>query len=339
MSYVLGLDLGSNSIGWAMVDPQAGRILLSGVRVFPEGVDRDKQGGEKSKSEDRRVKRGMRRQIMRRARRKAQLRCALAQAGLLPIDAAGAAAVLGTDPYALRARGLDHRLEPHEIGRVLIHLNQRRGFKSNRKSGKAKEEKGMLAEISDLAGDIEKAQCRTLGEYLHKQRDQIGPLTRIRGRHTRRDMLESEFNLLWQKQKEFHSDILTDALRAKMWDDIIAYQRKMYWPASVVGRCELNRREKRCRRDHPVAQRFRMLQEVNNLRVVDSTGELRPLHASEREKLIGYLSTSKERTFDKIRRHLGLLDSHGFNLEFGERKKMLGLSTDCVLSGKKLFGP
>ena len=51
------------------------------------------------------------------------------------------------DPYRLRAEGLDRRLEPHEIGRALLHINQRRGFRSNRRADrKAKaDEKGKIA--------------------------------------------------------------------------------------------------------------------------------------------------------------------------------------------------
>ena len=78
----LGLDLGPTSIGWALLDDA--RIIAAGVRVFPEGVDRDQQGGEKSKTAERRTSRGMRRQIARRARRKQQLRELLIKSGLLP---------------------------------------------------------------------------------------------------------------------------------------------------------------------------------------------------------------------------------------------------------------
>ena len=42
----LGLDIGPNSAGWSLVDPIAEKTLAAGVRVFPEGVDRDQQGGE-----------------------------------------------------------------------------------------------------------------------------------------------------------------------------------------------------------------------------------------------------------------------------------------------------
>jgi len=338
MGYVLGLDLGSNSIGWALVDEVGERVLRSGVRVFPEGVDRDKQGGEVSKNENRRIKRGMRRQIFRKARRKRKLRAALVEAGLLPAEGAEQLKFDGVNPYALRAKGLDQRLEKIELGRVLLHLNQRRGFKSNRKGGKTKEEKGMLAEISMLARKIADSGSRTLGEYLHREIEAGGVAVRIRGQHTRREMLEEEFGKVWEKQQEFYPGILTDELRGQLWDELIAFQRAMYWPKSAVGRCELEPRERRCRREHRVAQRFRMYHEVNNLRVVESRGRMRPLTADERAKLIAYLSASKERTFDEIRKHLGMLDSQGFNLEFGDRRKMLGLSTDYLLSGKKYFG-
>ncbi len=338
MAYTLGLDLGSNSIGWALVDEGANTIQRSGVRVFPEGVDRDKQGGEVSKNENRRIKRGMRRQVSRRARRKKALRRALAEAGLLPPSCAEMAAMDLLDPYTLRVKGLDEKLDLFEFGRVLIHLNQRRGFKSNRKGARTAEEKGMLAEISGLAKQIEESRCRTLGEFLHLQRSEGGPMAKIRGRHTRRDMLVQEFDQLWKKQREFYPELLSEELRQKLWDRLIAHQRAMYWPSSVVGRCELEPKEKRCRREHRVAQRFRMLLEVNNLRVIDFHGELRPLTLDERARLISYLSASKERSFDEIRKHLDMLDSHGFNLEFGDRRKLLGLPTDVLLSGKKMFG-
>src|SRR3546814_13940121 len=58
----------------------------------------------------------------------------LVRYGLMPADADEAKLVAERDPYPLRARALDERLEPYEIGRALFHLNQRRGFLSNRKA-------------------------------------------------------------------------------------------------------------------------------------------------------------------------------------------------------------
>jgi CRISPR/Cas system Type II protein with McrA/HNH and RuvC-like nuclease domain len=67
-SLTLGLDVGCASVGWALIDEEGNSIVALGVRVFPEGVDRDQQGGEKSKSRGCRDARGMRCQLGRRAR-------------------------------------------------------------------------------------------------------------------------------------------------------------------------------------------------------------------------------------------------------------------------------
>ena len=104
MESVLGLDVGVSSVGWALVDPQHNAKLQAGVRVFPEGVDRDTKGGEKSKTQNRRVARGTRRQIQRRARRKRQLRMLLTSNGLLPPDANDPLGIFG--PLVMRESGV-----------------------------------------------------------------------------------------------------------------------------------------------------------------------------------------------------------------------------------------
>jgi CRISPR-associated endonuclease Csn1 len=363
--YTLGLDLGANSIGWALVDEVQQKIIASGVRMFPEGVDNFDTKKEKSKSADRRVVRGMRRQIARRARRKRRLREALISVGLLPSDPVEQAKLDMLDPYVLRLRALDEPLTPHEFGRVLIHLNQRRGFLSNRKSDRErkKETQGMLAEINELAGKIKDSGNRTLGEYFAKQLA-ANPLAQVRKHHTRRDMFEHEFELLWQAQQKHHPKLLIDQLKFGLSENqtgvrdpipmregksplelfgiygLIFFQRPMYWPRSVVGACELEPKHKRCSRADRVAQRFRLLQEVNNLRYIEpKTGDEHFLSQQQRSLLIDKLSQKKEMTFDQIRKALGFLDSIPFNLEGGKRTKLQGMVTDALLATKELFGP
>ena len=167
---VLGLDLGPNSIGWALVDdsPEGGSALVDiGVRVFPEGVDAFDTAKEKSRNEDRRVTRGMRRQVRRRARRRRRLQEALSAVGLWPKNANDQAKLQAIDPYELRARGLTEELSLHEFGRVLLHLNQRRGFLSNRKKDRGdKEVEGMLAEINQNERRREEGGFATIGAML-----------------------------------------------------------------------------------------------------------------------------------------------------------------------------
>ena len=203
----LGMDLGTNSIGWALIDEGRSRLVACGARVFPEGVDRDQKGGELSKSETRRNKRGARRQTARRARRKMLMRKELTRAGLLPGEPAELEKLLLLDPYELRRRALDEPLSPHETGRLLVHLNQRRGFLSNRKSDSQRksETSAMLDEISELENEIEAAGHRTLGEHLACLREE--PEVRIRNRHTRRDMYEREFDAVWEAQRRHHPNL------------------------------------------------------------------------------------------------------------------------------------
>lgn len=58
VNFTLGLDVGSNSLGWAIVAEDSNCILDMGVRIFPEGVERDKQGTEVPKNQARRQARG-----------------------------------------------------------------------------------------------------------------------------------------------------------------------------------------------------------------------------------------------------------------------------------------
>lgn len=364
---VLGLDLGPSSIGWALLDEQNQRVIATGVRVFPEGVDRDPSGGEQSKNQTRREKRALRRQVQRHSRRLTILRDSLVEAGLLPPDHASQSQVFRLDPYSLRTKALCEKLSPEELGRVFYHLAQRRGFLSNRKTDKTKEKdtKGMLGEIAELDAEIKASGHQTLGAYLRAIRDQQG---KVRKRHTRRSMYLAEFEAIWEKQRQFHPTLLTDLLKYGVQGEmlypadpdshrkrasethlqryglhgIIFFQRRMYWPASVIGRCELEPTEKRCPKAARLAQHFRILQEVNNLRYRDQfSSEEQKLSEEQRIQLINYLSTSKERTFESIRKQLikvGLPESARFNLERGERGKMQGHVTDAAMASNNCLG-
>lgn len=230
---VLGLDLGPNSIGWAFIDKQNKKIVDTGVRVFPEGVDNFDTSKEVSRSEARRIARGMRRQTARRARRKRKLRDALIASGLFPEDPSKQEILFQQDPYVLRARALDKQISLYDLGRIFLHLAQRRGYLSNSKKEAQKAEgKIVLSEINVTASQIEEEDCRTLGEFLarrlgsfdHAQRETEDVLPnirkevlkdkgRVRNRHLRREMYEDEFAAIWEKQTEFYPQLLTEKLR------------------------------------------------------------------------------------------------------------------------------
>jgi len=89
MNNILGLDLGSNSIGWSLVNADSQKFINTGVRIFPKGVKEEK-GNESSKNEDRRKARGIRRQYFRRRLRKKFLLRFLIENELTPITASDA---------------------------------------------------------------------------------------------------------------------------------------------------------------------------------------------------------------------------------------------------------
>lgn len=368
----LGLDIGPSSLGWALFSNQAGSDSLvdCGVRIFPEGVDRDQQGGEKSKSQSRRVARGIRRQVRRRAQRIRHLQAALIESGLFPSNPNQQEETLSKNPYELRAKALTERLKLDEIGRVFLHLAKRRGFLSNRTTDRSggSELKGIKAEMAQLETDIGSQGCATLGEYLFRLGKEGGKFpVRLRGRHTLRALYEIEFEKIWDAQASFYPDLLTDELRfgsqgrssyplvpvpcrkdeslLKRFGlhGVIFFQRKMYWPRSVIGRCDLEPKEKRCPKADRLAQRFRILQEVNNLRLISLSDRKEYTFAefagpSSDKKLVEYLCEAKERTFAQIRKKFKLPETIQFNYERGERSKLKGHETDALFNGKSGLG-
>lgn len=174
--YRLGLDLGSNSLGWWVVwlgrdrPTDAGMpvgIGPGGVRIFDDG--RDPQSGT-SNASDRRLARGARVRRDRFVRRKRGLMQALIAHGLMPGDEAARKALEGVDPYRLRAEALDGKLPLSHIGRALFHLNQRRGFQSNRKADKVGDEKGAIKEATrKLADAMAEEDAATYGVWLWRR--------------------------------------------------------------------------------------------------------------------------------------------------------------------------
>ncbi len=218
MKYRLGIDLGSTSLGWCILkinDKSSVNITDMGVRIFDDGRD------AKSKEPlavTRRAARSVRRRLERYKRRRQRLMNALINAGLMPRDILERKRIEMLDPYALRARGLDEKLVLYELGRAIFQLNQRRGFKSNRKSDKKSTDRGPIKTgIKNLQHIIETTQARTLGEYFYrinitKDADKQHTKTPIRIKHDvtncsiypERAMYEHEFNKLWESQKRFH---------------------------------------------------------------------------------------------------------------------------------------
>ena len=233
----------------------------------------------------------------------------LSEVGMLPVDEDELEELLNEadidkkerpgHPYKLRAKGLNEKLSLYEFGRVLFHLNQRRGFKSNRKTGKAKKEDGKVnEEATELQRLIEENGCRTLGEYFA----QLNPKEqRIRDRYTFRSMYENEFDLLWEKQAKYYPELLTDNLHHKIRDEIIFYQRPLKPCDELIGKCELEEGEIRCPKGDWHARRYRLLQDLNNMKIEDRHGGSENLTREQREIVLKELEQKKKVKFNKLK--------------------------------------
>ena len=203
---VLGLDLGTTSIGWALIDEQNFRIINAGVRIFPEPLEPKTKAPLNQK---RREARSSRRQRRRRKYRYQKLKSILTENKLLPIDEETSFKILHNkyenkdfNPYRLRSKAVVEKLELFEIGRILFHLGQRRGFMSNAgislietlkfnkefeswykngnveysdslnadvtsKSNEKEDESIIKKEINTLFNQMKNLGSKTLGDYLY----------------------------------------------------------------------------------------------------------------------------------------------------------------------------
>jgi CRISPR-associated endonuclease Csn1 len=213
--YRLGLDVGSNSLGWFAVwldgKGEPSGLGPGGVRIYPDG--RDPQSGT-SNAVDRRMARGARRRRDRYLRRRSLLMSLLVRHGLMPDDLAARKALETLDPYELRAKALDEVLPAHHVGRALFHLNQRRGFLSNRKTEKKedKESGAIRLAASRLKESMKGASADTLGEFFHR-------------RHTSRE-IEVRQGAIRAELERLGKDRLTGNARKKAWAKI----RKRLFP-------------------------------------------------------------------------------------------------------------
>ncbi|MBD3724376.1 MAG: hypothetical protein IE891_06235, partial [Flavobacteriaceae bacterium] len=364
MAKILGLDLGTNSIGWALIDDTNNKILGMGSRIFPMGVENLGDGdGEISKNASRTEARGVRRQFFRRKLRKKILLKALAENKMCPMVAVDfeewkktkefpsekLANWFALNPYELRQKALNEKVSLEEIGRIFYHLIQRRGFLSNSRKGGSDD--GTIFKGNSKEGKIgitetqQNIQDKTLGSYLFEiypkenQPFQNG-LERIRNRYTTRQMYVNEFEIIWNKQSQFHTE-LTDELKTLFGgrkldgykeDGILFHQRPLRSQKHLVGNCSFEPNKTKCPISAIPFEQFRVWQWVNT---VEYNGK--KISQEEKEKIVDLLYANEKPDFKKIRKVIGK-ESAEFKFNYKDDDKIVGTHTISNLSNKKYFG-
>ncbi len=292
MAKILGLDLGTNSIGWAIRDTNkdGNQIVDTNVLVFPQGVGEEK-GVEFSLASERTKHRASRKLYRRRKKRKTDLLKLLIDNGYCPLSTDELfiwsvyrkgqemryptenhefSEWLKINPYEIRAKAVHSQVTKMELGRALYHMCQRRGFKSGRKDADAGKDLEQYKKEQEL---LEKNGFKTLGEYYFDllERDEKVRKTKFTSDdqevNSSRISYVEEFNYLMKSQK-------IDKDLANRFFDAIFFQRPLKSQKGAVGKCTLEKTKSRCPVSHPIFEEFRMYQYLNSIKVKERNSDI-----------------------------------------------------------------
>ena len=369
MKWRLGIDLGTNSLGWWAFKVEkinnrwrVKQSLDGGVYIFPDGREPSKNGRVgNSNAVQRQFARRMRRN---RDRRKTRLRAfmrELVHLGLMPESGKKRDELFQTparstdpdrfNPYRLRAEGLERTLEPYELGRAIFHLGLRRGFKSNRIE-QSDDDGGDFKERIDNLADV--LGGKTLGQFqwqrlqAEQERQKSGKKPkgiRFRGGdrfYPSRSMYAEEFDALHQRQAPHHS--LTTEDWERLRDRYVLFQ----WPLRHVeqGTCEFFPEEQRHWKDTPIRHDFRIYQELNSLKWLDTDFKEHSLNDEQYAVVLDLLMTRKsEVKFASLRKRkqadgaLLFPECVRFNLENAKCKGLKNHGIAKILSDDPVLLP
>lgn len=326
MTKILGIDTGTNSLGWAIVEKKADEyhLLDKGVNIFQEGVKIEK-GIESSKAADRTAHKASRVRNYRIKLRKIRLLRILSDAHLCPpLSKVELSAWRlkkeypkndlfmqwqGTDdesektPYAYRYKCLHECLDFNSmtdryiLGRAFYHMIQRRGFLSNRKDQSGDDTGKVKESISNLTQEMHDDGYEYLGDYFYSLYNKG---EKIRNHYTaRNEHYLAEFKAICEKQK-LDKNLGPEIVR--QIEKAIFDQRPLKSQKGQVGKCVFEKNKTKCPSSHPMYEEFRMLSFINNIKIqTPNDSALRPLSAEERELIMPLFfrkSIIKKKQFD-----------------------------------------
>ena len=266
--HVLGLDLGVGSIGWCLIalDAQGdpAEILGMGSRVVPlTNLGDDKafsKGAAFTANQERTVRRTMRRGFARYQLRRYRLRRELEKVGMLPDAALIQLPLLELWELRERAATAGRRLTLPELGRVLCHINQKRGYRHAKSDAAAivgdegeKKKDSNSAYLAGIRANDEKLQDehKTVGQYFAEQLRQNqsesptgGISYRIKDQIFSRQRYIDEYDQIMEAQRVHYPDILTDEFIRMLRDEVIFMQRPLKSCKHLVSLCEFEKQER-----------------------------------------------------------------------------------------------
>ncbi len=346
--YRLGIDVGVASLGIAILALKDSKnsntgeldysILGGSVRTYPipEGAA------------ERREKRGMRRNIERRERRSDRLSDQLAANGVgyrrkkVPKD------ILDLSPIKLRAKASREKVELAHLSRALLHIARHRGSSAFRESAikEDKEARQTAEAIKTLRKEMKAKGLKTYGQYLRWRERKNLPIRINQEKmanskdgyayYPSREMLQEEFNVIWDKQAGFYPETLTRALKEKVEDELF-FQRAITSPPP--GKCPYFTDETRLARSSRLFQMRRIYEETNNLRFSTKNGGIIGFGIKARDKIVARLMAGEDLTFSEIKKTIDLKRTDKVSIEDTKtRKGINGYPFDRNLGAPEALG-
>lgn len=326
--YAIGFDIGITSVGWAVValdsEDKPYGIINMGSRVF-DAAEQPKTGA--SLAAPRREARSARRRLRRHQHRLERIRRLLLTENMISqaeLDTLFAGKL--EDIYTLRVKALDAPVSHTEFARILLHIAQRRGFRSNRKAETAKEDGELLAAVSKNRALMAEKGYRTVGEmllqdplYAASKRNKGGQYIATVGR----DMVAEEVRAIFRAQRQLGQPFASEKLESRYLDILLSQRSFDEGPGEgspyagsqierMIGKCTLEDGEQRAAKAAYSFEYFTLLQNINHLRLLRG-GEGSPLTPAQREALIALAHKTKELNFSHIRRELAIPADTTFN--------------------------
>ena len=343
---VLGLDLGVGSIGWCLItlDEQdnPAEIVAMGSRVVPLNDPNDANdfsiGKAFTANQDRTARRAIRRGFARYQLRRHRLHQELSKVGMLPDAQLIQLPLLELWELRERAAQSGERLTLPELGRVLCHINQKRGYRHVKgdslstvtEEGEKKKDSNSdyVTAINQRYAHLQEAHL-TVGQYFAEQlrssQTESGAIVyRIKDQVYPRQAYIDEYNQIMQVQSAYYPEVLTPHFIKMLRDEVIFMQRPLKSCKHLVSLCEFEKQEKVMRvqqddgkggkevverkikfgpkvapKSSPLFQLCRLYEAVNNIRLTYPDNSPRPLTNEERTKLVAYLQGNEATTASK----------------------------------------
>lgn len=343
---VLGLDLGVGSIGWCLItlDEQENpaEIVAMGSRVVPLNDPNDANdfsiGKAFTANQDRTARRAIRRGFARYQLRRHRLHQELSKVGMLPDAQLIQLPLLELWELRERAAQSEERLTLPELGRVLCHINQKRGYRHVKgdslstvtEEGEKKKDSNSdyVTAINQRYAHLQEAHL-TVGQYFAEQlrssQTESGAIVyRIKDQVYPRQAYIDEYDQIMQVQSAYYPEVLTPHFIKMLRDEVIFMQRPLKSCKHLVSLCEFEKQEKVMRvqqddgkggkevverkikfgpkvapKSSPLFQLCRLYEAVNNIRLTYSDNSPRPLTNEERTKLVAYLQGNEATTASK----------------------------------------